>query len=85
MSFEYVLETFPLDREAAYSSHVDIPPMAKKEEFEIRYIRRMTENTLDITTTEGKKDFVRTLVAYNVILEGRRSYGINQRASVTVA
>src|SRR6478609_4565163 len=46
MSFEYVLETFPIDREAAYNSHVDIP------------------------TTEGKKDFVRNLVAYNVILEG---------------
>jgi ribonucleoside-diphosphate reductase beta chain len=30
----------------------------------------MTEETLDITTTEGKKDFVRNLVAYNVILEG---------------
>jgi ribonucleoside-diphosphate reductase beta chain len=30
----------------------------------------MTEQTLDITTTEGKKDFVRNLVAYNVILEG---------------
>ena len=25
---------------------------------------------LDITTTEGKMDFVRNLVAYNVILEG---------------
>ena len=70
MSFEYVLETFPIDREAAYNSHVDIPSMARKEEFELKYIRRMTEQTLDITTTEGKKDFVRNLVAYNVILEG---------------
>jgi ribonucleoside-diphosphate reductase beta chain len=70
MSFEYVLETFPIDREAAYNSHVDIPSMARKEEFELRYIKRMTEQTLDITTTEGKKDFVRNLVAYNVILEG---------------
>jgi ribonucleoside-diphosphate reductase beta chain len=70
MSFEYVLETFPIDRDAAYNSHVDIPSMARKEEFEIKYIRRMTEQTLDITTTEGKKDFVRNLVAYNVILEG---------------
>jgi ribonucleoside-diphosphate reductase beta chain len=70
MSFEYVLETFPIDREAAYASHVDIPSMARKEEFELSYIRRMTEQTLDITTTEGKKDFVRNLVAYNVILEG---------------
>ncbi|PKQ26804.1 MAG: ribonucleotide-diphosphate reductase subunit beta [Actinobacteria bacterium HGW-Actinobacteria-4] len=70
MSFEYVLETFPLDREAAYNSHVDVPSMAAKEEFEVRFIKRMTEETLDIKTTEGKKDFVRNLVAYNIILEG---------------
>jgi ribonucleoside-diphosphate reductase beta chain len=70
MSFEYVLETFPINRDEAYNAHVDIPSMAKKEAFEIRYIKRMTEQTLDITTTEGKKDFVRNLVAYNVVLEG---------------
>ncbi|WP_062305911.1 ribonucleotide-diphosphate reductase subunit beta [Demequina subtropica] len=70
MSFEYVLETFPIDREAAYESHVTVPSMAAKEEFEVRFIRRMTEETLDITTTEGKRDFIRNLVAYNIILEG---------------
>jgi ribonucleoside-diphosphate reductase beta chain len=70
MSFEYVLETFPIDREEAYASHVDIPSMAAKEEFEVEFIRRMSEQTLDITTTAGKQDFVRNLVAYNVILEG---------------
>jgi len=70
MSFEYVLETFPIDREAAYDSHVDVPSMAAKEEFQVKYIKRMTEDTLDITTTEGKKDFVRNLIAYNIILEG---------------
>jgi ribonucleoside-diphosphate reductase beta chain len=70
MSFEYVLETFPIDRNEAYNSHVDIPSMARKEEFQVEYIRRMTEETLDIKTTEGKQDFVRNLVAYNIILEG---------------
>jgi len=70
MSFEYVLETFPIDRNEAYNAHVDIPSMARKEEFEVSFIRRMTEETLDITTVEGKQDFVRNLVAYNVILEG---------------
>ncbi len=44
--------------------------MAKKEEFETKFIRRMTEDTMDITTTDGKKDFIRNLVAYNIILEG---------------
>jgi ribonucleoside-diphosphate reductase beta chain len=70
MSFEYVLETFPIDRDSAYAAHVETPSMARKEDFETKYIKRMTEETLDITTTEGKKDFVRNLVAYNVILEG---------------
>lgn len=70
MSFEYVLETFPIDRAQAYDSHVSVPSMAAKEEFEVRCIRRMTEQTLDITTTEGKRDFVRNLVAYNIVLEG---------------
>ncbi|MBD2760451.1 ribonucleotide-diphosphate reductase subunit beta [Yimella sp. cx-573] len=70
MAFEYVLETFPIDREEAYNAHVEVPSMAAKEAFEVKHIQRMTEKTLDITTTEGKRDFVRNLVAYNVILEG---------------
>ncbi|MDB5161961.1 MAG: nrdB [Candidatus Saccharibacteria bacterium] len=70
MSFEYVLETFPIDRDTAYAAHVETPSMARKEEFETKFIKRMTEETLDITTTEGKKDFIRNLVAYNIILEG---------------
>lgn len=70
MSFEYVLETFPIEREASYKAHVTVPSMIEKEEFEVKYIRRMTEKQIDITTTEGKKDFVRNLVAYNIILEG---------------
>lgn len=70
MTFEYVLETFPIDRDKAYAAHVETPSMARKEEFETKFIKRMTEDTIDITTTEGKKDFVRNLVAYNIILEG---------------
>ena len=70
MSFEYVLETFPVDREKIYAQHNDAPEIARKEEFETKFIKRMTEDTLDITTVEGKQDFVRNLVAYNIIMEG---------------
>jgi ribonucleoside-diphosphate reductase beta chain len=70
MAFEYVLETFPIDRAEAYDSHVSVPSMAAKEAFEVKYIKRMTERQLDISTVEGKRDFVRNLVAYNIILEG---------------
>jgi ribonucleoside-diphosphate reductase beta chain len=70
MSFEYVLETFPVDREKIYAQHVESPTISAKEDFETKYIKRMTEATLDITTTEGKQDFVKNLIAYNIIMEG---------------
>jgi ribonucleoside-diphosphate reductase beta chain len=70
MSFEYVLETFPVDREKIYAQHVDSPEIARKEDFQTKFIKRMTEDTLNITTVEGKQDFIRNLVAYNIIMEG---------------
>ena len=34
----------------------------------------MTEQSLDIETVEGKKDFIRNLVAYNIVMEGTWFY-----------
>lgn len=70
VSFEYVLETFPFDRETVFQIHLDTPSMKKKEDFINKYLIRMTEQSLDIDTVEGKKDFVRNLVATNVVMEG---------------
>jgi len=70
MSFEYVLETFPIDRAEAYAAHIETPSMARKEAFETKYIKRMSQETLDIESTAGKQDFIRNLIAYNIILEG---------------
>jgi ribonucleoside-diphosphate reductase beta chain len=70
VSFEYVLETFPLDRDKIYNVHLELDSMHKKEAFINKYLIRMTEDTLDITTPEGKKDFVRNLVATNIVMEG---------------
>ena len=70
VSFEYVLETFPFDKEKIYDVHLDTPSMQAKEDFINTYMRRMTEETLDIETPEGKKDFIRNLVATNIVMEG---------------
>lgn len=70
VSFEYVLETFPFDKEKIFNLHLDVPSMVAKEEYINRYMRRMTEETLDIETPEGKKDFIRNLVATNIVMEG---------------
>ncbi len=70
VAFEYVLETFPLDRDKVYNVHLDTDSMRKKEAFINKYLIRMTEETLNIETPEGKKDFVRNLVATNIVMEG---------------
>lgn len=70
VAFEYVLETFPFDRSKVYQTHLELPSMQKKEAFINKYLTRMTEVSLDIETVEGKKDFVRNLVAYNIVMEG---------------
>ena len=70
VAFEYALETFPFDRETIYEEHIITPSMHSKEEFVSVYMRRMTEDTLNIESAEGKKDFIRNLVATNIVMEG---------------
>ena len=74
MAFEYVLETFPLDRNRVYGVHLEIDSIVKKENFVNKYLIRMTEDNLDIETPEGKKDFLRNLVATNIVMEGTWFY-----------
>jgi ribonucleoside-diphosphate reductase beta chain len=70
IGFEYVLETFPFDREKVYQHHLSVPSMKAKENYINKYMKRMTEVALDMNTVEGKKDFLRNLVATNIVMEG---------------
>lgn len=70
MTFEYIIETFPFDREEIYSAGVGKKSLADKAAFQNRHLGKMLNGNVDIETTEGKKDFVRSLVAYNIVLEG---------------
>jgi ribonucleoside-diphosphate reductase beta chain len=70
VAFEYVLETFPFDRDKVYDIHLNVPSMKAKEAYIMRYFTRMTDEHLDIATLEGKKEFIRNLVAYNIVMVG---------------
>jgi len=74
VAFEYVLETFPFDREKIYNIHLEIPSMKAKEAFIMKYLKRMTDTKLDVETTEGKKDFIRNLIVTNIVMEGTWFY-----------
>src|SRR3989344_1764648 len=47
VAFEYVLQTFPINRDRAFQMHLEVPSMTAKEEFINKYMRRMTEDTLN--------------------------------------
>ncbi|MFH0951379.1 MAG: ribonucleotide-diphosphate reductase subunit beta [bacterium] len=70
MAFEYVLETFPVEREKLFNQHLDNPTIKAKEDFVTGYLNRMTNAQLDLDTVAGKQEFVRNLVAYNIVMEG---------------
>ena len=70
VAFEYVLQTFPLDREQVFGIHLQTPSMLNKEAYINKYMKRMMETSIDVETPEGKKDFLRNLVATNIVMEG---------------
>ncbi len=70
VAFEYVLETFPVDRTELYKVHTVTDSMIAKENFINKDLTRMTEVSLDIESAEGKKDFIRNLIAYSIVMEG---------------
>ena len=69
LAFEYVLETFPLDRQKIFSQHLETPSIKAKEDWITEFLLRM-DKQIDIETPEGKRDFVRNLTAYNIVMEG---------------
>lgn len=70
VAFEYVLQTFPIDRDKAFHAHQTIASMEAKENFNVHFLQKMTSQTLNIETKEGKQDLVRNLVATNIVAEG---------------
>lgn len=70
VGFEYVLETLPINRAKVYERHIETASMRAKEDYINRFMARMTEDSYDVTSAEGKKDFIRNLVAYNIVMEG---------------
>ncbi|MCA9376636.1 ribonucleotide-diphosphate reductase subunit beta [Candidatus Nomurabacteria bacterium] len=70
MSFEYVLQTFPIDRKRAFSLHEDLPSMKAKEDFLLDHVSALRGGEIDISSESGIQTFVKNIVATNIITEG---------------
>ncbi|GAB4158947.1 MAG: ribonucleotide-diphosphate reductase subunit beta [Candidatus Dojkabacteria bacterium] len=70
LTFEHVLQTFPIDREKAFGNHVELPSMQAKESFLMKHVEALSNGNIDIKSTKGIQTFVKNVVATNIITEG---------------
>lgn len=70
MTFEYILQTIPIDRKQAFEAHMNIPEMVAKEEFLLEHVEALRDGKIDPETIEGKQAFVKNIVATNIVTEG---------------
>lgn len=70
LTFEYVLQTFPIDREKAFGYHYELPSMKAKEDYLVKHFDSLSSGDIDIESVEGIQQFVKNIVATNIITEG---------------
>lgn len=69
VTFDYVIKTLNLDREAIFKMHATCPEMAAKEKFETELTRALIEG--NFTDEDDRlRHLIRNLVGYYVIMEG---------------
>lgn len=69
VTFDYVIKTLNLDREAIFKMHATCPEMAAKEKFETELTRALIEG--NFTSEDDRlRHLIRNLVGYYVIMEG---------------
>ncbi len=70
LSFDYLINTLEIDRKKAFNIHNDLKTVKAKETFLVGSIENMREGKIDVTTKEGKQDFIKNIVKTNIVTEG---------------
>jgi ribonucleoside-diphosphate reductase beta chain len=69
-TFLYVVESLGLDEGEIFNMYQEIPAVARKDEFEMRYTENLFAADFSTDTTEGLQQFIENLVAFYIIMEG---------------
>lgn len=69
-TFLYVVESLGLDEGEIFNMYREIPSVARKDEFEMKYTRSIYDATFSTKTTAGLQQFLENLVAFYIIMEG---------------
>lgn len=70
MTFDYIINTLEIDRNKAFNTHNDVPEVHAKENFLVNSIENMEHGNVEVTTTQGIRDFIVNVVKTNIVTEG---------------
>jgi len=70
LSFDYVINTLNIDRDKAFNTHKAVKTVNNKERFLLDSIDRMSRGDIDVSTIQGKQQFVENIVKTNIVTEG---------------
>jgi len=70
LSFDYVINTLNIDREKTFNTHKQVKTVNAKEKFLLDSIEKMSKGDIDVSTLEGKQQFIKNIVKTNIVTEG---------------
>lgn len=69
-AYQYCIESLAMDEGEVFNMYREIPSVAKKAAWGLKYTRSISDPTFTTGTVETDKQFLRNLIAYYCVLEG---------------
>ncbi|MDO9618387.1 MAG: ribonucleotide-diphosphate reductase subunit beta [Pseudomonas sp.] len=69
-AYQYCIESLGMDEGAIFNMYHEIPSVAKKASWGLKYTRSISDPTFNTGTVETDKELLRNLIAYYCVLEG---------------
>nr|WP_197320045.1 ribonucleotide-diphosphate reductase subunit beta [Saccharomonospora sp. NB11] len=73
-TFQYVCESLGLDEGELFNAYREVPSIADKDSWALRYTRALEDPNFRTGTVEADQEFLRDLVAFYVVFEGMWFY-----------
>lgn len=69
-AYQYCIESLGMDEGEVFNMYREVPSVAKKAAWGLKYTRSISDPTFQTGTVETDKQFLRNLIAYYCVLEG---------------
>lgn len=69
-AYQYCIESLGMDEGEIFNMYHEIPSVAKKASWGLKYTRSISDPQFDTGTVETDKQFLKNLIAYYCVLEG---------------